>query len=103
MCDDTTTKLCDNLAAQAIELAMAEQREATITAALALPEAEKHRLWQLLDEQLRRASIAYALRNCERNRRVEFLKSCLVEQCYSTIDERNRMEKELEELQRVST
>ena len=51
MCDDTTTKLCDNLAAQAIELAMAEQREATIQAALALPEADRKRLRRLLDEQ----------------------------------------------------
>jgi len=51
MCDQTTTNICNQLAAQAIELAMAEQREATITAALALPEADKYRLWRLLDEQ----------------------------------------------------
>jgi hypothetical protein len=30
---------------------MAEQREATIAAALALPDAEKRRLWQLLNEE----------------------------------------------------
>lgn len=29
----------------------ADQHEATIAAALALPEAERYRLWQLLDEQ----------------------------------------------------
>ena len=51
MCDDTTTKLCNNLAAQAIELAMAEQREATIAAALALPEAERYRLWMELGKE----------------------------------------------------
>lgn len=28
-----------------------QQREATIAAALALPEAERYRLWRLLDEQ----------------------------------------------------
>ena len=54
MCDDTTTEICDNLAAQAIELAMAEQREATITAALALPEPERYRLWVELGKEFNR-------------------------------------------------
>lgn len=51
MCDQATTKLCNQLAAQAIELAMAEQREATIAAALALPEPERYRLWVELGKE----------------------------------------------------
>lgn len=51
MCTQQTTEICNQLAAQAIELAMAEQREATIAAALALPEADRYRLWFLLGKQ----------------------------------------------------
>lgn len=51
MCDQTTTKICDNLAAQANELRIVEQHEATIAAALALPEAERLKLWFLLGKQ----------------------------------------------------
>jgi len=51
MCTPQTTELVYALQAQANELDKAEQREATIAAALALPEAERYRLWRLLDEQ----------------------------------------------------
>ena len=51
MCDQTTTNICNQLAAQANVLRVAEQHEATIAAALALPEAERYRLWFLLGKQ----------------------------------------------------
>jgi hypothetical protein len=51
MCDQTTTNICNQLAAQANELRIVEQHEATIAAALALPEAERYRLWFLLGKQ----------------------------------------------------
>ncbi len=51
MCTPQTTELVYALQAQANELDKAEQREATIAAALALPEAARYRLWRLLDEQ----------------------------------------------------
>ena len=54
MCDQTTTNICNQLAAQANELRIVEQHEATIAAALALPEADRYRLWKLLDEQSER-------------------------------------------------
>lgn len=51
MCTQQTTNICNQLAAQANELRIAEQRESTIAAALALPEAERYRLWFLLGKQ----------------------------------------------------
>jgi hypothetical protein len=45
MCDQTTTNICNQLAAQANELRIAEQHQTTIDAAMALPEAERYRLW----------------------------------------------------------
>ena len=54
MCDQTTTNICNQLAAQANELRIAEQREAAIAAALALPEAERLWLWMVLDEEFKK-------------------------------------------------
>ena len=51
MCDQQTTEICDNLAAQANELRIAEQHEATIVAALALPLSHRLRLWLDLGAQ----------------------------------------------------
>ena len=48
---DETNKIVCALQAQANELRIAEQHEATIAAALALPEAERYRLWFLLGKQ----------------------------------------------------
>jgi hypothetical protein len=105
MCDQTTTNICNQLAAQANELRIAEQREATIAAAMALPEQERYRLWVALSREF--APPVYNVKGLdertmqERNRRMELLRNKLSDIRHSTSDA-YRMEKELEELQRVA-
>lgn len=57
MCTQQTTEIVYDLQAQANEDMIIQQREATIAAALALPEADRKRLRQLLNEQLRHVDV----------------------------------------------
>ncbi len=102
MCDQTTTNICNQLAAQANELRIAEQHEATIAAALALPEAERMRLWVELGKEF--APPAYNAKELDRNaiydrnRRIEFLQEKLAYSQHKTFGDRDRMKAELEKL-----
>lgn len=69
MCDQTTTNICNQLAAQANVLRVAEQHEVTIAAALALPEAERMRLWMELGKEF--APPAYNASELDHNRRMK--------------------------------
>jgi len=102
------TRNVDELQALCNEAVMAEQREAAIAAALALPEAERYRLWLALGKEF--APPAYNAKELddnrrmmyERERRMEFLHTKLSSYHVSP-SEAYRMEKELEELQRVAS
>jgi len=82
------------------EAAMAEQREATITAALALPEAERYKLFVALSEQF--DSDGRRINTYERNRRIEYLQSRIMSGQIGTPANFERIQAELRVLQGVT-